>query len=443
MSTGIASGTNIKQIALGGGTFGPREVEQMSNMLGEDATAHRMLREAVGEMEASEDRSPAAAVRLGVCDYLLGRYADAVETLKKGDGGALALFYLARSHAALEQYDQAGEAYQAAARAGYDSDLCSLLRAEALRTSGNAKGALEVLDKLSGAVEQTAEYLYQRAATVSVPSGNPAEVVALYERAVAADPKHAGALFGLAMENDRHGNDDTAIDLYERSVSRYPGHVGSLLNLGVLYEDRLQYERALNCYQRILDVFPNHPRARLYLKDVNASRDMFYDEDEKRRRDRLSQVLSVPVTDFELSVRSRNCLQKMGVMTLGDLAKTTEAELLASKNFGETSLVEIREMMDAKGLALGMFAKESLVPEPTYEPEVLSPDEAALLDRPITDLNLSVRARKCMVRLGINTIAELVRRTGDDLLECKNFGVTSLTEVREKLTIKGLKLRGD
>ncbi len=260
MSTGIASGTNIKQIALGGGTFGPREVEQMSNMLGEDATAHRMLREAVGEMEASEDRSPAAAVRLGVCDYLLGRYADAVETLKKGDGGALALFYLARSHAALEQYDQAGEAYQAAARAGYDSDLCALLRAEALRTSGNAKGALEVLDKLSGAVEQTAEYLYQRAATVSVLSGNPAEVVALYERAVAADPKHAGALFGLAMENDRHGNDDTAIDLYERSVSRYPGHIGSLLNLGVLYEDRLQYERALNCYQRILDVFPNHPR---------------------------------------------------------------------------------------------------------------------------------------------------------------------------------------
>ena len=64
-------------------------------------------------------------------------------------------------------------------------------------------------------------------------------------------------------------------------------------------------------------------------------------------------------------------------------------------------------------------------------------------DRPIADLNLSVRARKCMVRLGISTIGELVRRTGDDLLECKNFGVTSLNEVREKLTIQNLKLRGD
>jgi DNA-directed RNA polymerase subunit alpha len=64
-------------------------------------------------------------------------------------------------------------------------------------------------------------------------------------------------------------------------------------------------------------------------------------------------------------------------------------------------------------------------------------------DGPIAELHLSVRARKCMVRLGISTIGELVRRTGDDLLECKNFGVTSLNEVREKLTGMGLKLRGD
>jgi DNA-directed RNA polymerase subunit alpha len=73
----------------------------------------------------------------------------------------------------------------------------------------------------------------------------------------------------------------------------------------------------------------------------------------------------------------------------------------------------------------------------------MSPDEQALMERPISDLNLSVRARKCMARLGLTLIAELLRKTGDDLLECKNFGVTSLNEVREKLTLMGLKLRGD
>src|SRR5262245_62524434 len=106
---------------------------------------------------------------------------------------------------------------------------------------------------------------------------------------------------------------------------------------------------------------------------------MDYDEDARRRQDRLSQVLGIPVTDFELSVRSRNCLQKMGVRTLGDLTRTTEQELLASKNFGETSLVEIREMLHSKGLELGQFAAEKTTAEPTIDLTTMSPDEQALL----------------------------------------------------------------
>ena len=133
----------------------------------------------------------------------------------------------------------------------------------------------------------------------------------------------------------------------------------------------------------------------------------------------------------------------MGIATLGDLTRTSEQELLASKNFGETSLVEIREMMTSKGLQLGQFSHERTEPEPDIDVSGLSPDEQAVLERPIADLNLSVRARKCMVRLGISTVGELIRRTGDELLECKNFGVTSLNEVREKLTVQGLKLRGE
>ena len=65
-----------------------------------------------------------------------------------------------------------------------------------------------------------------------------------------------------------------------------------------------------------------------------------------------------------------------------------------------------------------------------------------MLGRPVTELNLSVRARKCMNRLNITTIGELVSRSGDELLEAKNFGVTSLNEVKEKLRRLGLKLRG-
>lgn len=431
------------QIVLSDSPFGQPEVQQLIDALSADPANHRVLRDAVGELETRGPETPAARTRLGVCYYLLGRYRLAVETLSTADGGGLAHFYLAKAHAAREQYKPALEAYQVAAKAGFDGDACALGRVEALRYLGDAKGALAVLDRLSGPIEQAAEYLYQRGSTVAAIGGNPREVVALYERAVEADPRHPGALFGLAKENERYGNDETALDLYVRSAARTPAHLGALLNLGILYEDRQQYERARQCYHRILEAFPNHQRARLFLKDAQASGDMYYDEDAQKKRDRLGQVLSVPVTDFELSVRSRNCLQKMGLLTLGDLSRATEAELLASKNFGETSLVEIKEMMASRGLELGQFAGEKRTVEVSFEPETMSADEQALLAKPIADLSLSVRARKCMVRLGVTTVGELVRRTGDELLECKNFGVTSLNEVREKLTTHGLKLRGD
>jgi DNA-directed RNA polymerase subunit alpha len=433
---------DVKQIVLNNATFGPADVNQITDAIAREMSRYGLLRDAVGELER-QDATPAMNVRLGVCQYILGRYSAAVQSLKNADSGALAYFYLGKSYFAMERYPDALTAYASAQKAGYPSDQCALAKAEAQRASGDLKGSLVTLDGLSGAVEQTAEYLYQRGATVAAIGGNPTEVVALFERAVEADPNHSGALFGLALENDRHGNDHEALKLYERSVSRFPAHVGSLLNLGLMYEDREQYEKAQTCYERILDVYPAHPRARLFLKDTQASRDMFYDEEAQRKRDRLSQVLSIPVTDFELSVRSRNCLQKMGISTLGDLTRVTELQLLGSKNFGETSLVEIKEMLASKGLELGQFADEARTIEPVFEDSSMSADEMAMLERPIADLNLSVRARKCMVRLGIATIAELVRRTGDDLLECKNFGVTSLNEVREKLTAQGLRLRGE
>jgi DNA-directed RNA polymerase subunit alpha len=434
---------DLKEIVLSNSTFGPAEIKRLAQAIAEDTTQLTVLRDSVGELEANEDLPPATAVRLGVCYFLLGRNKLAVDTLRNADGSALALFYLGKAQFSQGLYEEAINSYNAAKGAGYNGDDTSLAIAEAQRYMGDAAGALATLDQLYGAIEQTAEYLYQRGATVAKLGGNPTEVVALYERAVEASPGHAGALFGLALESDRRGNDDRAIELYERATQTYPAHVGSLVNLGILYEDRQQFEAAQACFQRVLDCYPDNRRARLFSKDAVASGDMYFDEEAQKRNERLNQVLNIPVTDFELSVRSRNCLEKIGVYTLGDLTRTTEQELLSSKNFGETSLIEIRDMLAARGLELGMLAKEKAEPESPIDTSHLSPAEQAVLERPISDLNLSVRARKCMVRLGLTTIGELVRKTGDDLLECKNFGVTSLNEVREKLTQMNLKLRGD
>jgi DNA-directed RNA polymerase subunit alpha len=178
---------------------------------------------------------------------------------------------------------------------------------------------------------------------------------------------------------------------------------------------------------------------------------MYYDDDMAKNEARLQQLLSRPVTDFELSVRSRNCLASMNIQTLGDLTTITEGELLQGKNFGETSLIEIRELMQAHGLRIGQNLTPSKPKEAAWQgpagyailPTDLSPQEQALLARSVSDLNLSVRARKCMARLGITTLAELVQRTPDELLATKNFGVTSLNEIRQQLGEINLKLRND
>lgn len=433
----------LRDILLSNSSFGPNEISFISNRISNDYAQFPNLRDATQALESQVDRSPATSVKLGVCQYLIGHYSDAIKTLENADGGALALFYKGKAHFALGGYDTAIQCYEAAKGAGYNPDLCLLAVAACRRQSKNLAGAMEILDNMFGPIEQTAEYLYQRGATIAATCDNPSEVVKLYERAVELEDNHPGALFGLALENDRHGNDEKAIELYQRAAAVFPAHVGALLNLGLLYEDHDQYERAASCYNRILDSFPTHGRALLYRADAVASMDEHYDHDREKVRQQIAGVMSIPIAQFELSVRSRNCLKKMGLFTLGDLCKVTEMELLNSKNFGETSLYEIREMMSNKGLMIGQFAHQKEEEEEPVDMSHLSPEEQVLLDRPMSDLNLSVRARKCMTRLGLTTIGELVRKSADDLLECKNFGVTSLTEVREKLEQAGLRLRGE
>lgn len=433
---------DLREIFLSNSSFGPREIEEIKSEISGNYAQFAVMKDVVAEMAQMTDRTPASAVKLGVGHYILGEYDRAVLALTNADSGAVANFYLGKAYFALERYDDAIAAYEASTKGGYDKDHCNLGIIEALRYSNRVEQAMQILDSMFGAIEQTAEYRYQRGATVAAIGGNPAEVVALYEKAIELDPTHPGALFGLGLENDRRGNDEMALSLYQRAASVFPTNVGSLLNLGLLYEDLDQNEQARRCYERILDIFPAHERARLYLRDAMASGDE-WDYNKQKEEERIRNVLKTPVTDFELSVRSRNCLEKMGIVVLGDLTKISESELLASKNFGETSLIEIREMLSSKGLRIGQHSAESTQEVEPVDTSHLTPDEQALLDRPISDLNLSVRARKCMNRLGMSSIGELIRKSGDDLLECKNFGVTSLNEIREKLTQAGLKLRGD
>ncbi|MFM7137086.1 MAG: DNA-directed RNA polymerase subunit alpha C-terminal domain-containing protein, partial [Planctomycetota bacterium] len=368
---------DIRELVTGTGPFGPTEVRAVVEALSSDPAAHHDLRTAVQELEGHGERSPAASVRLGVCQQLLGRCREAAETLKTADGGALALFHHGLAAAEEGLHDKACELFDAAKKAGYETTACVAAAARTLRRAGRVDDAQSRLSAVpEAAAAASAEVQAERAAALADKGDQPEAVIALLEKALALDPGNPTALFHMALLHDRHGNDDDAIACYERAVHRYPANVGSLINLGLLYEDRDEFAKAQRCYKRVLEVFPDHARARMFLKDSSAGSDLKQDEQLLRNRDRLDQILALPVTDFELSVRSRNCLQKMGIQTLGDLARTTEEEILASKNFGETSLVEIKEMLASKGLSLGQLAAPVAAEE--LEPELAEPsaDEA-------------------------------------------------------------------
>lgn len=73
-----------------------------------------------------------------------------------------------------------------------------------------------------------------------------------------------------------------------------------------------------------------------------------------------------------------------------------------------------------------------------YAPVDLELEEK--LQQSLAELNLSVRATNCLESEGINTVRDLVTRTEDQLLQVRNFGETTLLEVRERLGMIGLRL---
>ena len=60
------------------------------------------------------------------------------------------------------------------------------------------------------------------------------------------------------------------------------------------------------------------------------------------------------LAELELSVRATNCLESENIATVRDLVTRTEEQLLEVRNFGETTLAEVREKLADLGLRLGM-----------------------------------------------------------------------------------------
>jgi DNA-directed RNA polymerase subunit alpha len=104
-----------------------------------------------------------------------------------------------------------------------------------------------------------------------------------------------------------------------------------------------------------------------------------------------------------------------------------------------------REAMASAGTTLnelmGLFADLSETPGLSLGPAEGEEQPVGELALPIEELSLSVRSYNCLKREGINTVAELVQKTEQELMDIRNFGQKSIDEVKAKLDELGLELR--
>ncbi|HHT9118564.1 MAG TPA: tetratricopeptide repeat protein, partial [Candidatus Hypogeohydataceae bacterium YC38] len=285
---------------------------------------------------------------MGIILWLLGRVKEAAEALEEVKSRKSASYYLGRCYQELGEYEKALDYLEKTKREGVEEFDLEMDIVETKRKAGMHKEALKRVEQLSKTHGEEAELHYQWGCCLE-DMGEYQEAVAHHEKALVLNPEHASALFRLAFNYDLEGEDDKAVEYYERCRALNPTFTNVLINLGTLYEDRGEYGKAVSCFETALRADPDNSRAALYLKDAKDSLDMYYDEEKIKAQDKESETLNIPISDFELSVRSKNCLERMNIRSLKDLTMVTEQDLLSYKNFGETSLNEIKGMLSQKG----------------------------------------------------------------------------------------------
>lgn len=426
--------------------FEPETVDRLADAIYETARSRSRFQELTEDYRRKTEGGESDALRLAMALYLLCRFSDALDQFGAAGKSKYRHYYAARSALAIDRFEESLTEFEKAASAGWDALECDMFAAQVHIRRDATDAADKLVKKHEKDGQQRVEWHFVQALLAQHADART-RALELYEQALAIEPDHEQSMFRAAWLYDLQGEDERAIELYKKVAEKPRAHVNALINLAVIYEDNGRYDDAATCLQRVLSIYPNHTRARLFYKDVQSSRTMIIDEGLEKRAETRSRLLETPISEFELSVRARNCLKKMRIHTLGDLLKLTEAELMSYKNFGETSLNEIKALLNKRGLHLGQRPDEidiAALAEGLHQPQqrqvAAPPGAESILGKPVSELELSVRARRCLQRLNIVTVGDLIQHTESDLLSTRNFGQTSLAEIKARLTELGLQL---
>jgi len=198
--------------------------------------------------------------------------------------------------------------------------------------------------------------------------------------------ENAQGLYLKGLLADFQGFHDEATKSYEKALEIEAGHAGALFRLAYIMDLTGEDSRALELYEQLRKLRPMH---------VNTVMNL--------------GVLYEDRGDYERAIQ---CYQSV---------------LDYFPGHGRAQLY----LKDAQA-SLTMFYDEDAA---RREAKV-----AQVLGQPVAEISFSPRVRTAMQKLGVNTLADLVSRSEEDLLQIPNFGRTSLRELKEFLSSKGLSL---
>jgi DNA-directed RNA polymerase subunit alpha len=250
-------------------------------------------------------------------------------------------------------------------------------------------------------------------------AGRPAEAVDPLKEAAEADSGDFLAQAAYCEARIRAGDTGGAEGQVERLLKKQPGGRSWYLK-GLLADFQGNHDEAMKSYEKALELEPGYPEAlfRLaYIMDLtgeDARALELYEQLRKLRPMHLSTVMNLGVLyedrgDFD---RAAQCFQSV----LDYFPNHARAQLY---------------LKDAKA-SLTMFYDEDAA---RREAKV-----AQILGQPVAEIQFSPRVRNALAKLGVNTLGDLVAKTEEELLSIPNFGRTSLKELKEFMSGKGLSL---
>lgn len=251
--------------------------------------------------------------------------------------------------------------------------------------------------------------------------GRPSHALAPLKEAYDADPSDPWISGAYCEAKIRAGLLEEAEAHVDRLLKKEGGARAWYLK-GLLADVRGLHEEAREAYEKALELEPGHPESlfRLaYMLDLQGEDGRALELYEQLRKLRPMHV---------------NTLMNLGVLyeDRGDYERAAQCYQSVLDYFPNHPRAQLY-LKDAKA-SMTMFYDEEAARREAKLQQVLA--------QPVAEISFSPRVRNALQKLGVNTLGDLVRRTEEELLAVPNFGRTSLRELKEFLSSKGLSLAG-